>query len=95
MPPVSVIIDNLFKFKIGIAKLDRQSGHLDGSVSVKVYSTITLETLAHWESDFLMANPSLQIHAVSKFTINRRPVVNVILLVWDWRWGVNENESFM
>ena len=42
-----------------------------------------------------MANPSLQIHAVSKFTVDGRPVVTVLLSVWDRRWGANENDVKM
>ena len=63
--------------------------------SIKVFATTTLETMAHWESDFLISNPSLQIHAVNKFSINGRPVVTVLLSVWDRRWGANENDVKM
>ena len=49
-------------------------GQLDGTVEIKVHSTITLETLHVWQSDFLTKNPSLDLISINKFQTRLEPI---------------------
>ena len=49
-------------------------GKPDGTVEIKVHSTITLETLHVWQSDFLTKNPSLDLISINKFQTRLEPI---------------------
>ena len=60
---------------------------MDGTVEIKVHSTITLETIQTWESDFLTQNPSLELISINSFHRNSQQYITVLLSVWDRRWS--------
>lgn len=73
-------------FATGIA--NSQNGQPDGTVEIKVHSTITLETLHVWQSDFLTKNPSVDLISINKFqTSDGQSYITLLISIWDRRWS--------